>query len=364
MKRIKVNLNVRPSASYDIHIGCGILDRLALIVARSGWAKRFIVVSDENVAAVHGSRFLSALGGAGVEAPLVIIPVGEGAKTMDTCLHLTERLAAVGADRSSALIALGGGVVGDLTGFTAAIYMRGIPYIQVPTTLMAQVDSAIGGKTGVDDRGAKNVLGAFHQPKAVMIDLEFLHTLPDKEMANGIAEIAKYGAIEDPGLLDLLEKGEEALRLRNKVFLEEIVSRSCRIKKAIVEIDEMEKGVRRILNFGHTVGHALEAASGFSLPHGEAVAVGMCAAARLSERLHHLSREEVQRLVKAVCNAGLPTRMPEGIDMAVVMERMKRDKKKDGERINFVLLKRLGLPFLNGGVSPELVGDVLEEMRL
>jgi 3-dehydroquinate synthase len=205
MKKIRMNLDKRLSASYDICIGRNILDRMGLLLAKSAWGARYVIVTDTNVAALHGERVLSLLRGLNLNVDLVEFPAGESSKTMDVCVRLAERLMTLGVDRTSALIALGGGVVGDITGFVASIYMRGIPCIQVPTTLLAQVDSSIGGKTGVDLPSGKNLLGTFSQPKAIFIDLAFLDTLPEREFQNGLAEIVKYGVIEDPELLQILE---------------------------------------------------------------------------------------------------------------------------------------------------------------
>jgi len=363
MNRIRVNLDRRLSASYDIHIGRGILDRTALILAKGNWAGRWFVVTDETVAGFHGERVLAALTGAGLRAERLTIPPGEGAKTVATCLELAAQLLERGADRASGLIALGGGVVGDVAGFLASIYMRGIPCVQVPTTLLAQVDSSIGGKTGVDTGEGKNLLGTFHQPKAVFIDLTFLETLPAREFTSGLAEIVKYGIIEDPDLLAALEDNAAALQGRDPAILERVVSSSCRIKKGIVEIDETEKGLRRILNFGHTVGHAVEAESGYAISHGEAVAMGMAAAAAISERLRYLGAEDRDRIVRAIERLGLPRRIPRGLDAGRLLARMEKDKKKENGRIHFVLLKKPGMPFVNGGVPLDTVRETIEAMR-
>jgi len=363
MNRIRVNLDRRLSASYDIHIGRGILDRMALILAKGNWAGRWFVVADETVAGLHGERVLAALTGAALRAECLTIPPGEGAKTVATCLGLAGRLLERGADRTSGLIALGGGVTGDVAGFLSSIYMRGIPCVQVPTTLLAQVDSSIGGKTGVDTGEGKNLLGTFHQPKAVFIDLSFLETLPAREFTSGLAEIVKYGIIEDPDLLAALEDNAAALQGRDPALLERVVSASCRIKKGIVEIDETEKGLRRILNFGHTVGHAVEAESGYAISHGEAVAVGMAAAAAISERLRYLGAEDRDRVERAIERVGLPRRIPRDLDAGRLLARMEKDKKKQDGRIHFVLLKRPGMPFVNGGVPLDTVREAIEAMR-
>lgn len=363
MNKIRVHLERKFSASYDIHIGRNILDRLALLLSKNGWGSRYFIMTDSRVARIHGDRVTAVLEGMGLKVGKIEFPAGEASKNIHTCIGLVEELVERGADRTSALIALGGGMVGDMTGLVASIFMRGIPYVQVPTTLLAQVDSGIGGKTGVDIPSAKNLVGTFHQPKAVFIDLDFLETLPAREFTNGLAEIVKYGIIEDPNLLEDLQSGIEALRGRDMKFLERIVSRSCRIKKGIVEIDETEKGLRRILNFGHTVGHAVEAESAFTVSHGEAIAMGMAAATILSERLKYLSAEDRNDVLSVIRHMGLPDRIHTILDTEGIMSRLKRDKKKEGESIHFVLLKKPGMPFVNGGVPLELVRETIEAMK-
>jgi len=241
--------------------------------------------------------------------------------------------------------------------------MRGLPYILVPTSLLAQVDSSIGGKTAVDLPAGKNLMGTFYQPRMVLIDLFLLETLPEKEFANGIAEVLKYGVIDDLELLDLLETGKEKLLEKDPAFLETVVTRSCRIKKGIVEIDETEKGIRRFLNFGHTLGHAVEAESGYSMAHGEAVAIGMIAAAMLSERMNYLTASEARRIEFMVKTLGLPHHIPRELSVDSILSRLKVDKKKSGHKIHFVLLKSLGVPFVNGGVPLELIREVMEDLR-
>ncbi|MDI9570524.1 MAG: 3-dehydroquinate synthase [Pseudomonadota bacterium] len=360
MNRFGISLEKKISRSHEVFVGRNILDRAALLIAKGGWARRYFLVSDARVAALHGERVAETLRKAGLSLESVTMPAGEEAKTMATAVAVAEELLRRGADRASGLIALGGGVTGDLTGFVASIYMRGIPCIQIPTTLLAQVDSSIGGKTGVNLPAAKNILGTFHQPKAVFADLEFLRTLPAREMVNGLAEIVKCAVIDDPGLLELLEERAEVLRRGDDLdALLPIVTRAGEIKKKIVEIDEKEQGLRRILNFGHTVGHAIEAASAYTLPHGEAVSIGMAAALALSQRLGHLPEADGERIVALLQKLGLPVRLPADLDREVIMARMEHDKKKTGGVTHFVLLKRPGVPFVNGGIPLEKVGEIL-----
>jgi len=362
MKTLKVNLDKKALSSHEIRIGQNILDRMILLVAKNHKASRTVIVTDNHVNALYGQTLLAAMNQAGRTASIVEIPAGESSKNMATVLTIAGRLLEMGADRGTLLVALGGGVVGDLTGFVASTYMRSVPYIQVPTTLIGQVDSAIGGKTAVDLPQGKNLLGTFYQPRAVFVDVSFLESLPDKEFNNGLAEIIKYGIIEDEKLFRLLEEEMKAVRNREGALLMKIIETCCRIKKSIVEIDEHEQGLRRILNFGHTLGHALEAVSGYTLTHGEGVALGMVAAARLSAGMKYLPEKDALRVERVVALAGLPTRIPAGFDHEAVLSRLKMDKKKKDDVIHFVLIKKIGLPFVSGSVRDQLIGDVLKEM--
>ncbi len=363
MKTMKVHLENRTTRSYEIHIGEGILDRMAMILAKNRWAGRYVIVTDSRIDALHGGSVQAALKKCDLPCEKIVVEPGEAAKTIGTVLAVTEQLTALGADRQTALIALGGGVIGDLTGFAASLYMRGIDVIQVPTTLLAQVDSSIGGKTAVDTRAGKNLLGSFHQPKGVFIDIAFLRTLPDEAFRSGLAEVIKYGAIEAPGLLDELEAAARAGILREAAFLETIITASCRIKKGVVELDEKDLGLRRILNFGHTVGHAAEAASDYALSHGEAVAIGMVAAANIAVQMHHLPAEDAARIAAVIRAAGLPAGIPNSLDAGEILSRMAVDKKREGRKTPFVLLKKLGIPFINGGIPEEILKKTLEGMR-
>jgi 3-dehydroquinate synthase len=364
MNRIKVQLDRKTSSSYEIYIGREIVDRMGLLLAKHNWAGRYVIVTDSTVAAIHGAKVLQTLKGVGLKADILDFPAGEASKDIHTILRIVDRLRAMGADRTSALIALGGGVVGDITGFVASIYMRGILYIQVPTTLLAQVDSSIGGKTGIDLSTGKNILGTFYQPKGVFIDLAFLETLEFQELKNGLAEVIKYGIIDDPELFSTLENKADDIRKPNLDLLEEIVARSCRIKKGVVEIDERERGIRRILNFGHTIGHAIETESGFTIPHGDAVAMGMATSAALSERMRYLPAEDRQRIIALIKAMGLPDRIPQAVTTEGVFLRMKGDKKKTGDSLNLVLLKKIGIPFVTSSVPEPLIKETIEGLRL
>ncbi len=363
MRVLKVNLDKKTSTSYEIRIGKGIIDRMILLIAKNHKAARYVILTDSNVNEFYGQIMLDALTQAGRKASIMEIPAGEASKNMSTVMYIAGNLLAAGADRETLLIALGGGVVGDLTGFIASVYMRSVPYIQIPTTLVGQVDSAIGGKTAVDLPQGKNLMGTFYQPRAVFADLNFLDTLPDKEFNNGLAEIIKYGIIEDEKMFKYLEENMDAIKSRDSVHLMKMVETCCRIKKSIVEIDEREQGLRRILNFGHTLGHALEAVSGYALSHGEGVALGMIAAAKLSVKMHYLPENELTRVENMIRQAGLPTRVEAVLDSKAVISRLKMDKKKKDGVIHFVLIKKIGMPFVNGSISDQLIEEVLEEMK-
>ena len=310
-----------------------------------------------------GSCFWSRLRGMSLPADIIDFPAGEGAKNIGTAIAIVERLMKLGADRKSALVALGGGVVGDMTGFIASTFMRSIPYIQIPTTLMAQVDSSIGGKTAIDLPEGKNLLGTFYQPKGVFIDVKFLDTLPEEEMSSGLAEVIKYGVIDNVEVFNFLERNIKAIKERDREVLEEMIENACRIKKAIVEIDEKELGIRRVLNFGHTIGHAIEAESNYTISHGAAVSLGMVAAARISESMHdfpHGDRERIERLLES---AGLSCRIPQAITTDGIMARLRVDKKKEGDTIHFVLLKKMGMPFINGSVPESILRETVEGLK-
>ncbi len=363
MRTLKVNLDKKTLSSYEIRIGKGILDRMILLIAKNHKAARYVIVTDSNVNRLYGHAVQDAMAQAGMKASVIEIPAGEASKNISTVMNIAGQLLAAGADRETLLVALGGGVVGDLTGFISSVYMRSVPYIQIPTTLVGQLDSSIGGKTAVDLPQGKNLLGTFYQPRAVFVDLNFLDTLPDQEFNNGLAEMIKYGIIEDEKLFKLLEEDMDVVKSRDTALLLKIIETCCRIKKSIVEIDECEHGLRRILNFGHTLGHALESASDYKLSHGEGVALGMIAAARLSAKLHYLSDDESSRVERVIALAGLPTRIDKAITMDAVISRFKTDKKKKDDVIHFVLIKKIGMPFVNGSISEQLIDDVLEEMK-
>ena len=363
MRSMKVNLDKKSLSSYEIRIGKGIADRTALLIAKNHKAGLYVLITDDNVGKLHGQKLLASLKDVGLNADSIDFPAGEASKNIDTALDIVEKLLKRGADRETLLIALGGGVVGDMVGFIASVFMRSIPYIQIPTTLVAQVDSSIGGKTAIDLPYGKNLLGTFYQPCAVFTDLSFLDTLPEKEFNNGLAEIIKYGIIEDEKMFHALEDNMAAVKQKDPALLLKLVENCCRIKKSIVEIDEKEQGLRRILNFGHTLGHALEALSKYKVTHGEGVALGMIAAARLSEKMGYLENGETKRIEGLINGAGLPGNIPKSFSLESIISQLRMDKKKKGDIVHFILLKKIGMPFVNGGIEASLISEVIEEMK-
>jgi len=363
MRSIKVNLDKKTSSSYEIRIGYKIIDRMALIIAKNHKANRYVLITDSYVGNIYAKQMMDSLKDVGLNINLVEFPAGESSKNINTALDIVGKLLELGADRGTMLIAFGGGVVGDLVGFIASIYMRGISYIQIPTTLIGQVDSSIGGKTAIDLPVGKNLLGTFCQPRAVFADLNFLETLPQKEFNNGLAEIIKYGVIDDEKMFRLLEDNMDAIKKRDSVLLTKIVETCCRIKKSIVEIDEKEQGLRRLLNFGHTIGHAIEAVSKYAISHGEGVALGMIAAARISEKKKYLDTTQTKRIEELILRAGLPVKIQCAFSAADIIFRLAMDKKKKDDVVHFILLKKIGMPFVNGGITDKLMGDVIEGMK-
>jgi 3-dehydroquinate synthase len=364
MTTIRLNLS-RPDRSHDVVVERGILRRLHQELRQLGDLSRIGVVTDDIVRPHVAEPLQTELRGRGMETVLFSFPAGEKTKSVETVLDLCQGLLANGFDRHSMLLAVGGGVVGDITGFAAAIYLRGIRYIQVPTTLLAQVDSAIGGKTGVDLISGKNLIGSFHQPLLVVIDPDVLATLPREVMREGFAEVIKVALVADPNLLELVEDHGAALLDPLHRELEEVVLRACAAKCRVVSEDEQEAGLRRILNFGHTVGHALEAASGYALSHGRAVAVGMAAAIRCSERWSGLERAQATRALKVIERLGLSTKIPPAVELEAVLASLERDKKIQGEVCHFVLLGKIGSPVVKEIPIRDLrreLDEILREM--
>ncbi len=345
--------------SYDIGVEPGILKKLGSLYRKYRLGPKAAIITDERVARLYSDLVCQNLRAQGVETVLFSIPPGEDQKSLQTAERLYTRLLEAGLDRHSVIIALGGGVIGDLAGFVASTFLRGIEYIQVPTTLLAQVDSSVGGKTGVNHPLGKNLIGTFHQPRLVLVDPAVLRTLPEREMWSGLAEVIKYGLIRDPMLFQRLEADLEDFA-KSPEKLVEIIARCCAIKAAIVSADEHESGQRKILNFGHTVGHALEAASGYQVRHGEAIAWGMLVAARLSHRKTGLSTAELERIERLLQRVPKPSLGD--LRVQAVLELLRRDKKSRDGRVQFVLLRAIGEPVLCDAVSESEVQETLQTL--
>jgi 3-dehydroquinate synthase len=338
MQTVRVALGER---AYPIHVGEGLLGRGELIAAVLP-QRRVAIVTNDVVAPLHLGRLAAALDAAGVQVATIVVPDGESHKDWATLNAVFDALLAQRCDRQTAIVALGGGVIGDLAGFAAATYQRGVPFVQVPTTLLAQVDSSVGGKTAINHPRGKNMIGAFHQPLAVVADMDTLATLPERELRAGLAEVIKHGAIADAAFFDWLEANIEALVARDRAALAHAVRRSVEIKAAVVARDEREAGERALLNFGHTFGHAIEAGIGFGAwLHGEAVGAGMAMAADLSVRLGCLEPAAAARLRALLARAGLPVAGP-ALGAERYVELMAVDKKAAAGRLRFIVLDALG----------------------
>jgi len=348
--------------SYTISIGSGLLDN-PLSYAAAPKASTALIVTNTTVAPLYAQRLRVALAGKYAAIHTVVLPDGEAYKTWETLNLIFDALLGHGCDRKTVLFALGGGVVGDMTGFAAASYMRGVPFVQVPTTLLAQVDSSVGGKTAINHPLGKNMIGAFYQPQLVLCDLETLRTLPARELSAGLAEVIKYGPIADADFMTWLEAHIDALHAQDPVAMAHAVQRSCEIKAWVVGQDERESGLRAILNFGHTFGHAIEAGMGYGAwLHGEAVGCGMVMAARLSQRLGLVDEVFVQRLITLVRRAGLPVVGPK-IDAddnaGRYLALMRVDKKSEAGEIKFVLINGIGQAVVRGAPDA-LVREVID----
>ncbi len=357
MQTLTVDLGER---SYPIHIGGGLLDHADLIVPHLA-QPRAAIVTNTTVGPLYLDRLKKTLEGAGVQVIPIVLPDGEVYKTWETLNLIFDALLSNRAERKTTLIALGGGVIGDLTGFAAASYQRGVPFIQVPTTLLAQVDSSVGGKTGINHPLGKNMIGAFYQPQLVLADTDTLNTLPERELSAGLAEVIKYGLIRDLPFLDWLEANMDRLVARDAETLSYAIYHSCRNKAEVVAADERESGVRALLNLGHTFGHAIEAGMGYgNWLHGEAVAAGTLLAADLSRRMGLIAAADVARIETLFQRAKLPTVAPK-LGAEAYLNYMGVDKKVEAGKMRFVLFKRVGEAFVTGDAPPDLLRQTLTE---
>lgn len=358
MRTIPVGLGAR---SYDVIVGPGLIDRAGELMKPFLPRGRTAVVCDETVERLHGAELKTALKAAGVVSDWIVMPPGEQTKSWEGLADLSDRLLALGLDRGDVVTAFGGGVIGDLTGFAASIYKRGIDFIQIPTTLLSQVDSSVGGKTAIDTARGKNLIGAFHQPRLVLADLDVLGTLSDREMRAGYAEIIKYGLLGDFRFFEWLEREVGHVLQLKPDAITHAVARSVQMKAEIVGADEKEAAARALLNLGHTFGHALEAETGYgdALLHGEGVAVGCAQAFRFSARLGHCTTQDAQRAEAAIAASGLPTRIDQvkggPFKADTLIKHMAQDKKAEGGQLTFVLAKGLGEAFVAKGVDAAAV---------
>ncbi len=348
-----------PGRTCRILVGPGLLAAAGTLSAAAGLRGTCAIITDENVAGLHGAAVTASLSAAGYDAQLLAVPAGESSKGLGMVENLVDRMITAGLDRGSFVVALGGGVVGDLAGFTAAVYHRGIPFVQIPTTIVAQVDSAVGGKTGVNARAGKNLIGAFHQPHLVLADTDTLGTLPAREYREGFAEVIKHAVIRDAPMLDELEPDAP------RDGLAPLVARNLSIKARIVEGDEREKtGGRALLNFGHTIGHAIENVAGYGrFLHGEAISLGLVAALHISRRRFGLSDGEADRVHAKLAAFGLPLTIPADLGTEELLAATRRDKKFEGGRIRFVVTPKLGEAFVAEDVTEEDLRTAIEALR-
>lgn len=359
MEKITVNLGER---SYDIFIGSGILDGIGEKLKSFGFSPKIAVISNPTVFPLYGECVSDSVKKSGFDLIDIKIPDGEEFKNLTSLKHIYDELLKYRLDRSSALIALGGGVIGDITGFAASTYMRGISYIQIPTTLLAQVDSSVGGKTGINHELGKNMIGTFWQPKLVWIDVETLKTLPRRELVAGIVEVIKYGVIYDKGLFDFLEINRDRILKLDKDALIHIIKRSCEIKANIVSRDERESGLRAILNYGHTIGHAIETVTEYKkFLHGEAVAIGMYVEACLSLMLNLIDKDEVSRIKTLIDSYGLFSEIPKDIKKENIFSSMQLDKKAVAGELKFILPETIGRVTIRSGVSEKEIKNLIEK---
>ena len=356
MQTLNVALGDR---AYPIHIGRGLLARADLILPHLK-TKRVAIVTNDVVGPLYLDRLRATLEAAGVRVSAVVLPDGEANKDWQTLNLIFDMLLAERCERSTTLVALGGGVVGDMGGFAAACYQRGMPFIQIPTTLLAQVDSSVGGKTAINHPLGKNMIGAFYQPKLVLADIDTLATLPDRELAAGLAEVIKYGLIRDPVFLDWLEANLDALVARDPAALAYALERSCRNKAEVVAADETEQGERALLNLGHTFGHAIETGLGYGeWLHGEAVAAGTMMAAELSRRLGWLQDDDIERIATLFARAHLPVWGPK-LGTSRYLELMAHDKKVEAGKLRLVLLREVGRAVIHGEATPDDIAAAIE----
>ena len=356
---VSVNL---PASPYDITIRPGLLAEIGVFLAAKTTTRKAAIVTDSHVGPAHARTVHASLTAAGFQITLATIPAGETYKTINYLLPVFDRLLAAKIERSTPVIALGGGVIGDMAGFVAATVLRGLPFVQVPTSLLAMVDASVGGKTGVNHAVGKNLIGAFHQPIAVLIDPAVLKTLPPRELRGGLAECIKHDCIRDASGFASLEKDIGRALALDMDYLTELVAHNVAIKARVVEADPFERGERAHLNFGHTFGHAIETLSRYDYSHGESVALGMVAAVFVSQKLGLIDDTSRKRIVDVICAAGLPVRGMK-LDPQAIVDGMSFDKKVRGGKVRFILLDAIGHAIIRDDVPPALVREAVESLR-
>lgn len=359
---IDVNL---PQQPYGIVIAAQGLDQLGELLNGLNLGNKVLLVSNPSIFKHYGERVRASLTSSGFEVHSCTIPAGERYKTLNTVQKIYDAALENRLERSSIMVALGGGVIGDMTGFAAATWLRGINFVQVPTTLLSMVDASIGGKTGVNHPQGKNLIGAFHQPRLVLIDPQVLNTLPVREFRAGMAEVIKYGIIWDADLFTQMEKSKrlDQLRYLPADLLQAILQRSCQAKADVVSKDEKEAGLRAILNYGHTIGHAIESLTGYRLVnHGEAVAIGMVAAGQLAAELNMWTRDDAKRQDALIQKAGLPTQLPAGVDIEAIVDALQTDKKVKAGKVRFILPTQIGTVTITDQVPSDTITQVLQQM--
>lgn len=358
MARIRIELGER---GYDIHVGAGLLDKAGGLIAGACKGRAAAIVTNRRIGELYAGRLVETLGKSGIAAHVITIPTGERYKNLRTVARVYEKLLDQRLDRAGMIVGLGGGVVGDLAGFAAATYLRGVDFVQVPTSLLAQVDASVGGKTGVNLARGKNLVGAFYQPKVVIIDVSVLQTLPARELRSGLAEVIKHGIICDREYFGFVEENLKAIRRLDPKVLEHTIARSCEIKADVVRQDERESGLRRILNFGHTVAHAVESLTAYrSCRHGEAISIGMVTAALAAQEMGLADADLGDRIVGVLRAARLPHKLPAGVSPQEIVAGMGFDKKVAHGRLHVVLVRSIGSAFVADNVLPETWLKALE----
>ncbi len=348
--------------AYQALVGPGLIDTVGRTLKPLHLRQRCAVITDSTVGPLYGERILNSLRETGHDPALLVVPAGEPSKSITVAESLCRQMIQQGCDRHAFVVALGGGVIGDLAGFVAGIFYRGVPYVQIPTTIVSQVDSSVGGKTGVNAQEGKNLIGVFHQPRLVLADTDTLKSLPEREFREGFAEVIKHAAIRDAEMIPLIE----AVLHDRETGLPELMARNIAIKSKVVVEDEREtSGVRALLNFGHTIGHAIEAAAGYGqFLHGEAISLGLIAAARLSCQLTGLAESQRDTIIRLLENFRLPTELPETISDEAILDYLARDKKFEEGQIRFVLLRELGDSFVSSDVTMSHIRDAIGSLRI